>query len=131
MATDAVVRMASVIEALYILYMYNFFRTTYSVHHPLEAVLTRNTALLRHPIATGFYESKICPLGNIVGVLVATFLTLRARYYVSHAASFGFATRVVFSALAVGTLLTNMNAFVYLAPLLLVEWQLGLLRAPP
>ena len=111
----------TLLEAAYIVYMFNFFRTRYSVHHPLEAALTRDVALLRHPIATGAYESKICPLGSLVSVLVAGFLLARLLGCDRHPRAFAVATRVVFASLALGALLSNMNAFLYVLPLLLVE----------
>lgn len=119
MDTFAVV---SVLEAVYIIYMFHFFRTRYSVHHPLEAVLTQNADVLRHPIATGLYESKICPLGSIVGIFVAIFILLRLRFRARCPRAFSIATKVIFSALALGALLSNMNAFIYIIPLLLVEY---------
>jgi hypothetical protein len=111
----------SVLEAVYIVFMFNFFRTRFSVHHPLEAVLTQNMELLRHPIATGLYESKICPLGSIVSVLVAIFILVRLRFYAEWPRAFEIATTVIFVALVVGTLLSNMNAFLYVLPLVAVE----------
>ena len=33
-----------------------------------------------HPIDTGKYESKICPLGQLVGVLIPIWILLRVIY---------------------------------------------------
>ena len=115
----------SVVEALYIVYMFNFFRTRYSVHHPFEAIVTQNTTILRHPIATGLYENKICPLGSVVSVAVALFLLIRIPGYTRHPRAFALATKVVFGALVVGTLLSNLNAFLYVLPLVALEMTLA------
>ena len=112
----------SVLEGAYIVYMFHFFQTRYSVHHPFEFALTQRADILRHPISTGVYESKICPLGSIVAFLVAAFILLRLLFRDRCPRAFQTATRVVFVALAVGALLTNMNAFIYILPLLLIEY---------
>ena len=49
----------NIVEAIYIFYMFNFFKTRYSVHFQWENT-TQQYSFLKHPIQTGKYESKIC-----------------------------------------------------------------------
>ena len=52
----------NIIEAIYIYYMFNIFKTNYSIHHPMEYFILKHLPdYYYHPISTGKYESKICP----------------------------------------------------------------------
>ena len=73
----------SIIEGIYVYYMFNHFKTKISVHHPLEQYLFLNgNCFLKHPISTGIYESKICSLGQIVGKLMIFWFI--GRYFISN-----------------------------------------------
>ena len=68
-----------IVEASYIVYMYNFFKTSKSIHHPLEYYFADKPLgeFLKHPIDTGEYENKICPLGNVSGWLIGLWILAR------------------------------------------------------
>ena len=104
------------LETFYIYFMFNHFKTTISVHHPFENILYGD--FFTHPISSGLYESKICPLGNLVGKLfliwslVALFLD-KKRFDTIH--------RIFIVLLFIGSLLLNLNAFIYMVPVFLFE----------
>ena len=112
----------SIIEAIYICYMFNFFKTKYSVHFSWE-YLTQHNWFLKHPIKTGKYESKICPLGNLVGWVLPIWIILRAYTYI-----YKINTHLVliFNYIFWGLIFTlsfimNLNAFIYLIPAFIIE----------
>ena len=40
----------SIVEGIYVLYMFNYFKTSVSFHHPFEKMLTSDISLyLKHP----------------------------------------------------------------------------------
>ena len=94
--------------------MYNCFKTDISIHHPLEYI-TQPYQFLRHPISSGRYENKICPLGKMVSILLAIWILFREKKEKVRI------NKGIFWALLLGTLLMNLNAFVYLIPIFIYE----------
>ena len=70
----------SIIESVYIFYMFNIFKTRFSIHHPFEYLIS-NT-YIKHPIYTGKYENKICTFGHHVSILIIIWFIL--RNYITH-----------------------------------------------
>ena len=66
----------SLLQGLYIAYMYNFFKTTKSIHHPFEYLVDGHN-FIKHPVNTGLYENKICPIGNIVSFILLIWFIFR------------------------------------------------------
>lgn len=110
----------NILEAIYILYMYNYFKTTYSIHFRWETNITKYNHFFKHPIKTGKYESKICKLGNIVGYLFFFWILLRV-YYKNSVKPIN---TILFLLLITGSLIMNLNAFVYLLPVFIFEYYL-------
>ena len=104
----------SFLLGLYIFYMFNYFKTEYSIHHPYEYVFS--SKLLKHPIKTGRYESKICLLGNYVGIFLLFWYLIRDNIKNK------FCNNFVIVSVTIGSLLMNMNAFVYMLPLIIIEY---------
>lgn len=109
--------LCSIIESIYIIYFYNYFKTTIRFHHPFEKILT-NHDFLKHPISSSRYESKICKLGNIAGFLLPIWLIGRNFIELTHKKSINF---LIMYSFALVSLLLNLNAFVYFLPLFLFE----------
>lgn len=107
----------SIVEAIYLVYMYNFFQTKYSIHHPFEYLITSNNTILKHPISTGVLENKICPLGSYASILGAILLLYRGLGYRT---STTYTKNIIIVWLLVAGLM-NMNAFVYILPIVYVE----------
>lgn len=109
-----------IIEALYILYMFNVFKTKHSINHPFEYILCENTNIhdyFKHPINQHTYENKICLFGKQVSLFLAFWILLR-NY---HRCNTVYNT-IIFVLLFIGSILMNMNAFVYLIPVFIYEY---------
>lgn len=74
----------TIIETVYLYYMFHIFRTKYSFHHPLEYLVNDNLGnYFEHPI--GIYDnnkSKICKFGRdgtlvLIGYLLLRYLLLK------------------------------------------------------
>ena len=66
------------VEIIYLIYMFNFFKTTYSINHPLEFIVTNNMSdFFNHPIMSGVYENKICSFGKLGSIIISLYLILR------------------------------------------------------
>lgn len=108
----------SLIEGIYIIYMFNFFKTKWSIHHPLELLLEGNT-YLQHPINTGDYENKICGLGNLVGFLLLIWFLF--RWKLPDNVRLIWNKRIIYL-VTICSLLMNLNAFIYFIPILVFEY---------
>lgn len=109
--------LVSILEAVYLLYMYNFFKTTYSIHHPFEYLLVHDTTILKHPIYTGEYENKICLLGSYASIIGAMLLLYRGFGYKT---SKKYTKWILMTWIVVAALL-NINALLYILPILYIE----------
>ncbi len=106
--------------AFYVFYMLNYFRTTFYIHHPIEIWLQGKNmnSYFKHPISSGENSSKVCPLGNHVGKLLAIFLV--GRYLVNKKTNQKL-TRIIWTLVLTGSLLMNMNVFLYILPAYLID----------
>lgn len=106
--------------ALYVYYMLNHFKTRCYLHHPFEIWFQNKKILdyLKHPIESDDYTSKVCPLGNHVGKLLAIFLV--GRYLVNKKTNQKL-TRIIWTLVLTGSLLMNMNVFLYILPAYLID----------
>jgi hypothetical protein len=97
-----------------------FFKTRCSVHHPLEVLLQNKNmgTFLKHPVSTGRYESKVCPLGKCVAWLFATWLILRQLLSQKKAVMWSKRLWVV---LMLGAGLMNLNVLIYLLPAFIID----------
>lgn len=106
--------------AIYVYYMLNKFETTYSIHHPLEILIQEMTLsdFLKHPIYKSVYESKVCPFGKLCGTLMALFLVIR---YILPAPYIYNISLILWILFIVGSLVLNLNVFVYLIPAAIID----------
>ena len=108
----------SIIESIYIIYMYNFFKTNKSIHHPLEMIMQKNiNGFLKHPISTGIYENKICNFGKLISYLLA-FLIM-SRYIYRN--KIRITNIIILILVFILSFILNMNSFVYLIPVFILE----------
>jgi hypothetical protein len=116
----------NVLEFIYILYMFVFFQTYYSIHHPLEYIINNHTAseFIKHPIFSGIYESKICPLGKTLAKLSFIFFTFRIIYYLYYNITDSIVSFYIINVVLIMSLMMNLNAFIYLIPIFMVEYYL-------
>lgn len=108
----------SIIEALYVIYMMNYFKTNYSLHLPFEKI-TQYHKFLMHPINTGRYESKVCPFGNLSGFLIAIWIIIRILY--RHNNIIPYINTVIWIIIVILSFIMNVNCFIYLIPAFLLE----------
>lgn len=111
----------TIVEIIYVYYMLNYFKTRYSIHHPLEyIVLNQLPDFFRHPIGEYDYSNKICPFGHFASNILVLYLTCRyliltrTKYKIKNINIIIFVITLLFS-------LLNMNAFVYLLPYFALE----------
>lgn len=117
------------IEMFYIVFMWNYFKTSYSFHNIWEAPLMNHKKMpffFKHNINTGIYESKICPLGNISAFALALWVFMRDLFL--HKTSLRKDLRninlFIFSIVLVLSFVMNLNAFIYFIPVFLYELKL-------
>lgn len=117
----------NIIEALYILFMFNYFKTKYSVHLSWEYI-TQKHFFLKHPIRSEIYESKICPLGNLVGWLLPIWIFLRTYSYLYKVnTKYIFTLNYIFWGLIlILSFLMNLNAFIYFIPAFILDTYLAI-----
>lgn len=111
----------SFLSAIYIIYMFNYFKTDIYLSHPFD-VYTRNVSFLNHSEK----ENHICSLGNMIGYLLAFWFIMRhfLSSYVSREKGKKILQKInilILNIVLIGSLLTNMNAFVYLLPLYIID----------
>ena len=108
----------NVIEAFYVFYMMNYFRTTYSVHLPFENITKKHNFLI-HPINTNKYESKICPLGNLIGYLIPLWIAFRVLF--NNSVLIANINIIIWILIFVLSFIMNVNAFIYFIPAFVIE----------
>jgi hypothetical protein len=110
----------SIIESFYIFYMYNLFKTRISFHSPLEIIIQNKNInnFISHPVSTGIYESKICPLGNYVSIILVIWIILRI-FLKKNIIKIN---NVIFSIVLICTFILNINSFIYFIPVYIYEF---------
>ena len=110
----------SIIHSIYIIYVLNYFKTTYNIAHPLTYY---NNDLLFHPIGkSNIPTSKVCKLGNILSWFLAGFIIVRGvlLYNNIYAKSLR-KISLILLILAVILSMLNLNVVIYLIPHFAIE----------
>lgn len=105
--------------SVYLVFMFRHFRTTFTVHHPLEwSMQQRVGSYFKHPYGNTTYGRKICPFGQHAILVLVTFLLVRGYLHVYTHIDHTLLQRLSYIALAITGIcsLLNMNAVVYLLP---------------
>lgn len=110
----------SVLQGFYIFYMFNYFKTTYTINHPFESIITKNIDFIKHPINKGIYENKICQLGNLVGYLLLIWFIIRNLIPFKLINIKKINNLIIYSIL-IACLIMNFNAFIYFFPLFIIN----------
>ena len=105
----------SVCESIYIIYMFNYFKTKYNIAHPITYF---NNPILYHPIGKQTVEENlICPLGNIGSYLIGFYLIGRNlipdKYWNKW-------NKWIIISILILTLM-NFNATLYFFPIVVIE----------
>lgn len=111
------------LESVYLLYMYFLFKTKYTI---TGASFEKETESLGQMFVhnTGHYENKICTFGKIMAIIAVILATFRAQLLFTsptYKKSIILAT-IVFNSLCISlAYMMNLNAFVYIIPLIFAE----------
>jgi len=104
-----------IIQGIYIVYILNFFKTKYSLAHPLSNF---NSSYFKHPIGINSQPiSNICEFGHQASWFLAAFVVLRSVFpnkFTKHLSIIMLIITATFSML-------NLNAVIYLFPHFLIE----------
>ena len=104
----------SIIESLYLYYMFRCFETTVSFSHPFEFLRDSDSPFFRHPIENEKFPRKhICPFGQFV--ILFLILYLLCRFII------GMKLNILVLIISFILSLANFNAVVYLIPFWFVE----------
>ena len=108
----------SIIQAIYVIYMFNYFETTYSFETSRKLVLS---GIFLHPVEDSPYPvSHICPFGHIMAYPIAIYLIGRNFVLNNDQKLKNKINNLIFVLIFIGSLM-NINAIVYLIPFFLLE----------
>ena len=120
------------IEAVYLIYMYFFFQTTYSIRGaPLEKQTQALGTYFIHD--TGRYQNKVCMFGKVMAIIAVLLATIRMNILSGSSDRKGNPAKTIigltiaFDVICLGLAYAmNLNALVYLLPLIPLEVYLFL-----
>lgn len=122
MMTNNQFLVVSIIEAIYVVYMLNYFKTRYSLAHPFTYFENK---FLYHPIGKAEKPiCNICPMGNYGSFLIAIYVILRWIIFTQTKKKYSKEIKLfsIFVLIVVFMLsLLNFNAVVYLLPYFVSE----------
>jgi hypothetical protein len=114
----------SLMEIIYVIFFLNYFKTKYSIAHPLSYFENK---YLYHPIGkSDIPVSNVCKFGQDASWLIALFILIRTLIIsnnlveinvISNLSSFTLITIIIFS-------LLNFNVLLYLIPFFITEYTL-------
>ena len=108
----------ALIHSVYIIYILNYFKTKYSIAHPITYF---NNDLLYHPIGkSDVPSSKVCKLGNMLSWYLGGFIIVRSIFY-TRCTNFFKKLSLVVLILAVTLSMLNLNVVLYLVPHFIIE----------
>lgn len=113
----------TLIESIYIYFMYNLFKTKISFHNPIEIYIQNKNIshFLKHPVYNGSYESKICPFGKFVSIVLIIWLYVRLYFKKEKIIKINY---LIFILIFIGSFMMNLNSFIYFLPIYIYEFIL-------
>ena len=108
----------SIIQGLYIIFILNFFKTKYSLAHPLSSF---SNDYLKHPIGVNNEPiSNICDFGHQSSYFLAFFVIFRSFILNKYTKNISIIVLIITATFS----LLNFNAVVYLIPHFFIELYL-------
>ena len=108
----------SIFEGIYIIYMFNFFKTKKNIAHPLSYF---DNPILYHPIENSDKpQNMICPLGNYGSYLIGIYLIGR-NFMKLKKNILRQINNYILIFILLATLM-NFNATLYFMPILIIEY---------
>ena len=108
----------SLLESIYIIFMYNFFKTEKSFHHIFEIILNTKNGFFHHPIYSGIYENKICNFGKFSSFIIAFWFLI--RHFIENS---NYLNKVFMKIIFMVSFIMNLNSFIYLLPIFIIEFK--------
>ena len=114
----------SILESLYIIYMFNYYKTSVYLSHPLD-VYTKNISFFNHSDK----ENHICLLGNIAGFLLPFWLI--GRHYIKSKMKYNQFiylillmkyNQFIMNSFLFISFFSNLNAFLYFLQIYIIEF---------
>lgn len=108
----------SILEASYIIYILNYFKTKYNFAHPLTYM---SNNYFHHPVDT-FNKPRgmICKFGRDVSCPIALYYLLRGFIEEKFKTKMTKLTSIITSLIFLGSLV-NFNSTIYLMPIFIIE----------
>ena len=105
----------NIIQGLYIIYILNFFKTKYSLAHPLSNF---SSDYFKHPIGVNSTPiSNICEFGHQMSWFLGLFVVLRSLFITKFTKYISIIVLIITATFS----LLNFNAVVYLIPHFIIE----------
>ena len=116
--------MLAIFQSLYLFYMFNFYKSDFNFNHPLEIFIQKQNIneWLKHSIEKDVYSSKICPLGNFIGIIFPLWILY--FNYIADKHKYKTINNIFWILLILGTFLLNFNSFIYIIPIIFIEFIL-------
>jgi len=108
----------SILEALYVLYMFRAFKTTFSMNWLPLKFLDYSSYLVHQKQASDIPVSHICPFGHDIALVIALYLVL--RNYIPKIMAYN---KVIIGLIIAGCFM-NLNALVYFLPIVITEFYI-------
>lgn len=110
----------TLIKCFYIIYVMCFFKTNYSIAHPMSKF---NNKIFKHPIGIKkIPKNMICPFGKIMSVIASFFLILRYCFFDNiKFRKYYFKYHKYLIYLMIILSLVNFNALLYMVPIFYLE----------
>ncbi len=115
----------TIIECIYLYYMFHIFRTKYSFNHPFEYLVNNNlNNYFKHPIGIiDNNKSKICKFGRDGAILIIIYLII--RYIIFKINLISRKTIITFNKIVLLIIFIlswmNLNAVIYFFPFILFD----------
>jgi hypothetical protein len=114
-------KILSIIEAIYVIYFLNYFKTRYSIAHPLTLF---DNKYIKHPIGVhNNPESMVCQFGKDGSWLIVIYLIIRMILYRKYGNFFYQFSKFALILIFILSLM-NFNVVLYLVPFFILEIHL-------
>lgn len=115
----------TLIECIYLYYMFHIFRTKYSFHHPFEYLVNNNLSkYFEHPIGIkNDNRSKICKFGRDGSLVIIIYLNIRyliLKYDLISKNKIMIFNKIVLLIIFILSWM-NLNAVIYFLPFILYD----------
>jgi hypothetical protein len=117
----------TIIESIYLYYMFHIFRTKYTFHHPFEYLINDGMGTyFEHPIGViDNKRSKICKFGRDGSIMIIIYLYFRyiiTKLGILNVQRWRFFNKLVLLLIFILSWM-NLNAVIYFLPFILFDFK--------